>query len=246
MFSTFFYDYEVVILFPSVNFWATVIIVLVLSIGPHYLFRSMKGFFWPLDKDIIREAWVSGDLKERLGIAHRSKKRKSRPTDLELHPALHASQSQRLRSSVVSEAGDSDHGGAAYRPTLAAVKSPLKESFSSAADDLQEPIVVPPIQYHYARSTPPPQNDRGTYPFGSGPYQIDSQAPPATAYGQSPLWAASSTHALDPSQADSQQSWATAEDGQAWEASPRLDRAPSPYDEDGGDDLSKHRGGFAY
>ena len=47
MFSTFFYDYEVVILFPSVNFWATVIIVIVLSIGPHYLFRSLKGFFFP-------------------------------------------------------------------------------------------------------------------------------------------------------------------------------------------------------
>lgn len=47
MFSTFFYDYEVLVLFPSVNFWATIIVVVVLSIGPHYLFRGLMGFFFP-------------------------------------------------------------------------------------------------------------------------------------------------------------------------------------------------------
>ena len=56
IFPTFFYDGEVAILYPTMNFWATLVLVIILAIGPHFLYRGVMGFFFPLDKDIVREA----------------------------------------------------------------------------------------------------------------------------------------------------------------------------------------------
>lgn len=46
----------------------------------------------PLDKDIIREAWVAGDLKDQLGIQHR--KRRKNQADLEHSALYHGSMSE--------------------------------------------------------------------------------------------------------------------------------------------------------
>ena len=47
LFSTFFFDWELIILYPTMNFWATVVVVIVLAIGPHFLYRGVMGFFFP-------------------------------------------------------------------------------------------------------------------------------------------------------------------------------------------------------
>lgn len=43
------------------------------------MYKVIQQAYFPKDRDIIREMWVSGDLKDRLGIAHR-KARKRRGT----------------------------------------------------------------------------------------------------------------------------------------------------------------------
>lgn len=84
-------------LFPTVDFLASVVLSIVLALGKHlcllivasrliqcriaprYIYKYAQQTYWPLDKQIVREMWVAGDLKDRLGISHRSKR--SSPTE---------------------------------------------------------------------------------------------------------------------------------------------------------------------
>ncbi|CDO76204.1 hypothetical protein BN946_scf184819.g4 [Trametes cinnabarina] len=67
---------EVVVLFGEVTFWASVLISVVIALGPRFLVKFVRTTYWPLDKDIVREMWVLGDLKDRLGIPHRRDRKK--------------------------------------------------------------------------------------------------------------------------------------------------------------------------
>ncbi|KAA1479229.1 phospholipid-translocating P-type ATPase [Dentipellis sp. KUC8613] len=70
-FPTFDFQDEVIILFGNVIFWATVVLSVVLAIAPRLLYKFVTSTYSPLDSDIVREMWVKGDLKDRLGIKHR-------------------------------------------------------------------------------------------------------------------------------------------------------------------------------
>ncbi|KAH9846917.1 phospholipid-translocating P-type ATPase [Lenzites betulinus] len=77
---------EVVVLFGEVTFWATVLMSVVIALGPRFLVKFIKSTYMPLDKDIVREMWVLGDLKDRLGIQHRRERKKG---ELEQTPIYH-------------------------------------------------------------------------------------------------------------------------------------------------------------
>ncbi|PCH37130.1 phospholipid-translocating P-type ATPase [Wolfiporia cocos MD-104 SS10] len=79
---------EVIILFGEVTFWATVLISVIIALAPRFLVKFVKSAYMPLDKDIVREMWVLGDLKDRLGLGHR-KARKRHGGDLEKAPMFH-------------------------------------------------------------------------------------------------------------------------------------------------------------
>ncbi|KZT25558.1 phospholipid-translocating P-type ATPase [Neolentinus lepideus HHB14362 ss-1] len=74
---------EVVVLYSNIIFWASVIVSVVLALAPRFLIKFVSTTYSPLDKDIVREMWVKGDLKDRLGIKHRRELKKS---DLEATP----------------------------------------------------------------------------------------------------------------------------------------------------------------
>jgi hypothetical protein len=79
---------------------------------------AFRQSYFPRDKDIVREAWVAGDLKEQLGIQHRRDRKKGVPAFNEapstlvdhLHKALGA---------------DGDYERGYYEP--AAMASPQKD-----------------------------------------------------------------------------------------------------------------------
>ena len=76
----------------------------------------MKFFsqaYFPLDKEIIREAWVTGDLKERLGVKHRRVKRNTDPEDASL-----------FRPHVKGVGSDASEDQEGYEPI--ALRSPLR------------------------------------------------------------------------------------------------------------------------
>ncbi|TBU57250.1 phospholipid-transporting ATPase 1 [Dichomitus squalens] len=78
---------EVVILFGELTFWTAVLVSVVIALGPRFLVKFFKSTYWPLDKDIVREMWVLGDLKDRLGIQHRRNRKKQ--AKLEQTPMFH-------------------------------------------------------------------------------------------------------------------------------------------------------------
>jgi phospholipid-translocating ATPase len=71
------YNGEVAILFSTFSFWAVTVITVFLAVGPRFLVSSLRQSYLPRDKDIVREAWVAGDLKEQLGIKHRRDRRRA-------------------------------------------------------------------------------------------------------------------------------------------------------------------------
>lgn len=76
-------DYYAVveIIFPTFTFWATVVFTVSLAVGPHWLLLAFRQSYLYRDKDIIREAWVGGDLKDQLGVAHRKKRPRQHDTE---------------------------------------------------------------------------------------------------------------------------------------------------------------------
>ncbi|OWZ64894.1 hypothetical protein AYX14_06362 [Cryptococcus neoformans] len=72
------YAGEVGVIYPTFSFWAVILIATVIAIGPRWLVRSFKQSYFPQDKDIIREAWVTGQLKRELGIKSRKQKRRQK------------------------------------------------------------------------------------------------------------------------------------------------------------------------
>lgn len=75
--------------------------------------KFVSQAYFPLDKEIIREAWVAGDLKERLGVKHRRAKRNTDPEDASL-----------FRPHAQGSSGASDDQGEPYEPI--ALRSPSR------------------------------------------------------------------------------------------------------------------------
>lgn len=76
---------EVEILFSNLVFWGCVVFSVLVALAPRFIYKFVRSTYAPLDKDIVREAWVGGDLKDRLGISHR-KASKNKHSDLEATP----------------------------------------------------------------------------------------------------------------------------------------------------------------
>ena len=95
---------EVEVLFSNVTFWATVVFSVFVALGtwniearldhvgltsssaPRFVYKFASSAYTPLDKDIVREMWVCGDLKDRLGIRHRKASKNIHLSDLETAP----------------------------------------------------------------------------------------------------------------------------------------------------------------
>src|SRR5262245_55478680 len=67
---------------------------MILSV-PRFLVKYFSSLYLPLDKDLVREMWVTGDLKQRLGVQHRKDRRRQDNNirisgDVETLPIFHA------------------------------------------------------------------------------------------------------------------------------------------------------------
>ncbi|KAF5313608.1 hypothetical protein D9611_010219 [Ephemerocybe angulata] len=82
---------EAFILFGTVPFWTTVVLTVTICLTPRFLIKYFQTTYMPLDKDIIREMWVKGDLKDQLGLSHRKGRKASKQvsaSSLEAAPIL--------------------------------------------------------------------------------------------------------------------------------------------------------------
>lgn len=180
--------------------------------APRFLYKFASSAYAPLDKDIVREMWVSGDLKDRLGIRHRKASKNRRVSDLETAPMFrepHARSTSELTLTHAYEptrvAPESDNekrrGGYAdaddfpdadvertIRPPLLTVGS--LSSSSEMADVKNAGLTVSPhVSYYSSSDIPapspiPPSLSR----FSNGEIGVrGSTASPEMGYGRLPV-----------------------------------------------------------
>ncbi|KAL7412424.1 hypothetical protein BDY24DRAFT_392878 [Mrakia frigida] len=231
LFPTFFFDWELIILYSTMNFWATVVVVIVLAIGPHFLYRGVMGFFFPLDKDLVREAWVAGDLKQRLGIQSRKSKMHHDVEDRAVIQSLKSHHLQTASETSVDDSNSYDGQGQQPPPTAGQHSSNLDGDATPTQAYGFPPSTTAPASYHYNA----PNRSANPLLPSSGPYSPYSEEPPQTASphlsqyssyaspsmipssdwkgnSANPDRSAAGQHVVDLSEA-SNQSWETAQDG---------------------------------
>lgn len=172
------------IVVPTFNFWFTIIITVALAVGPHWLLRSFRQSYLYQDKDIVREAWVGGTLKDELGIPHRKKHKRRASRDVEearyrkRNEALDAYQPTPLEMTQVGGAADPLLDNSSLQsPTegfsLPTSPEPYRELSRPPRAPVHDPpeVHAPPYEYRYTGADSP-------YSRGSGSPDPDSlQAP---------------------------------------------------------------------
>ncbi|PFH48817.1 hypothetical protein AMATHDRAFT_5455 [Amanita thiersii Skay4041] len=157
---------EVIILFGGIQFWATVLLTVMISLAPHFVLKYFSTVYYPLDKVIVREMWVKGDLKDQLGIRHR---KSSKNKDKSLGSLEAAPMFQEQHSRSLSEISTLHHGYE-LAPTTT---TPLVETATprqtyldtppmsqkdvlrpSGVNAYTSPIQIPQDQYHAEPSIP--------------------------------------------------------------------------------------------
>lgn len=127
------------VIYPTFSFWTIVIFTVFCAVGPRWLVSAFRQSYFPRDKDIIREAWVGGDLKAQLGIPHRRENRLAAPEE---PPSF--------VQHVIKALGEEGDARGAYQP--AAMASPQK------SDRLLSGQSTPGTPFSYP---PSPLRDRG-------------------------------------------------------------------------------------
>jgi phospholipid-translocating ATPase len=142
---------EVIVLFGELTFWTTVVISVVVALAPRYIVKFITTVYQPLDKHIVREMWVLGDLKDRLGLGHHKKPKASRTYNVEAAPMFRQPHSR--SASEVSYRYEPTRTGSPG--TSAIARSTQLHTPPSELDD----------SYAYTRSPP----DSGSRSFPASP-----------------------------------------------------------------------------
>ncbi|KAF9042681.1 phospholipid-translocating P-type ATPase [Rhodocollybia butyracea] len=176
---------EVVILFGELTFWTTMIFSATVALAPRFFVKFINSAYFPLDKDIVREMWVKGDLKDQLGIGHRKGGRGKEISfgSLEaapMFPRLQHDRSMSELSQIPYEPAPLSSPGATGSPYLDSPPSELPRTttpaqFAYAQNDLMPPPSLTPNEnvrasYYSASDLPPPSplpSPKYKYPDGT-------------------------------------------------------------------------------
>ncbi|KAI5994780.1 phospholipid-translocating P-type ATPase [Pisolithus albus] len=177
---------EVEILFSNLIFWCSVVFSALVALAPRFIYKFVRSTYAPLDKDIVREAWVGGDLKDRLGIGHR-KMSKSKHSDLEAapmfrdpHPEADETSQDRDTFIIPSEQNLLDSQPETsrlsyYSPTDIPASSPIASSFPTA-EPSNKPLTSSPT--HLSPTSPhSPWPDRATLDLSYPPTWTHNSVP---------------------------------------------------------------------
>jgi phospholipid-translocating ATPase len=164
---------EVIILFGELTFWTTVVFSAAVALAPRFFVKFINSAYRPLDKDIVREMWVMGDLKDQLGIGHRKKKatKEASLNAIEAAPMFH-----NIHNRSMSEFSQN-----AYEPARTA-------SPGTGAAARQTYLDTPPLndipedetaQYAYGNNLVPPATLSPNGPSRASYYSASDVPPPS-------------------------------------------------------------------
>ena len=162
---------------------------------PRFVVKYFSSVYLPLDKDLVREMWVTGDLKQRLGVEHRKDKRRKgtdtvKSGDIETLPIFHASH-ERSISEISLQAAQSyemtprgpgvvDHSyvqsPSGHDDTPPHTEDLGKTTVTQEEEDNQPPSPQP--SYYSVSDIPPPSPiPESIYRYPSGEY---TRTPPSS------------------------------------------------------------------
>ncbi|KAF5370921.1 hypothetical protein D9615_009819 [Tricholomella constricta] len=198
---------EVIILFGGITFWATILLSAAIALAPRFIVKFFTAVYTPLDKNIVREMWVKGDLKDQLGINHRKEKKvpKGSQSNLEAAPMFQGQHNRSLSemSSVHDQSSNAgraicsreDSSGSGNPPVATPAggrfeinSSPQPSYYSVSELPPQSPLPSPKYKYPSGEITSTPPSRRTsiattrTYgrspPHGQMPMSPASPPPP--------------------------------------------------------------------
>ncbi|KAJ7749855.1 hypothetical protein B0H14DRAFT_438518 [Mycena olivaceomarginata] len=143
---------EVQVLFGELTFWTTVVVTSLICLAPRFIAKYYSTVYNPLDKDIVREMWVMGDLKDQLGLQHRNGKRRG---------GAHAVQ----EPSETAPMFYTDHA-----------RSVSDINQYEPANTFSPGTSIAAIPQPYSDRTPPNERDQGQYLYAPQPQQAQAQA----------------------------------------------------------------------
>ncbi|CAG7850226.1 Putative phospholipid-transporting ATPase C24B11.12c [Serendipita indica DSM 11827] len=202
------FNQEAIVLFSTIGFWATVVFSIILALGPRFICKFLVEAYFPADRDIIREAWVVGDLKDQLGIKRRRASRgmTSRTEDASLF---------RPHNRDASD-NSSDHERDGYEPIVSNRSGVSPQPASSNADLAPPSRRQPTAMSYYSASDipvsePPAQSDRrpalALHPSSADQRRLSRASPPSPLHlspnsptSRSPVMQSSSPTRLSPRQ----------------------------------------------
>ena len=126
------------VIYPTFSFWAIIVITVFFAIGPRWLANAFRQSYFPRDKDIVREAWVAGNLKDELGIQHRKERKRAKKA----MKVGNESTPPTFISHVQQAFGDDPDGRGQYQ--RANIASPQKSPAVSGTSTPRSPFSYPP------------------------------------------------------------------------------------------------------
>lgn len=173
------------VIYGTFNFWFIVFFTVFVCVGPRWLVVTFRNSYMPRDKDIVREAWVAGDLKRELGLKKRRQikaERKARSRQASTSGSLHGDErhdspptyheDELERQVDLNMEMDMERGAERYGYEPAGMSSPLRERprspLLSDSGTPRGPFSYPPSparghadtlpstsSYHHANAPPP-------------------------------------------------------------------------------------------
>ncbi|KAI0684455.1 phospholipid-translocating P-type ATPase [Cytidiella melzeri] len=187
-FESFDFYQEVIVLCGTTNFWLSVIISVIIALTPRFLVKFVSSAYRPQDRDIVREMWVHGNLKDRLGIQHRRDIKKAAKTDLEQAAMFHRPHF-RSESEISSFQPDPDHHSPALSrsPVHSEGFTPPQSMPSSPGRPVENDMLTANAR---ASMNPSAMSFRGSYYSASNiPVATPIESPPMSSIATSPVTA---------------------------------------------------------
>lgn len=146
--------------------------------APRFIIKYYSTVYMPFDKDIVREMWVKGDLKDQLGLSHRNEKRRHgavSAAELETAPMFsdqHARSVSELSSHQYEPANTTSPGTTAVDIPL--TTRPYTDTTPPNEEQVQYLYAPQPRQGHGERASPTsPASPHPSY------YSVSELPPPS-------------------------------------------------------------------
>ncbi|KAF7369277.1 P-type phospholipid transporter [Mycena venus] len=152
------------VLFGELTFWTTVVVTSLICLAPRFIIKYYSTVYSPLDKDIVREMWVMGDLKDQLGIPHHNGKRRRGARSIIQEPSETAPMFSTDHARSVSEFNQ-------YEP--ANTSSPGTTTAGIPLSSMQP----------YSDRTPPNEQEQAQYLYSPQPQPAQAQGHAARGLG---------------------------------------------------------------